>query len=106
MDYLKIGMKKLLNNSDFWGFAYPLIFGFCINYPIYLVIVSTIISIHTLYFGLNDIDIENPLFILLGYAGFLIISYYGIIHIYEKLRDKYLVKIGRKVPDNWDDEFI
>lgn len=105
MDYLIIGIMKILNNDKLWGFIYPIVFGFCINYPLYLILVSTIISIHVFYLAYNDIDIDNPFFVLLGYGPLLLVCYYGLIQLYKKISDWILIKKGRKIPDNWDNEF-
>ena len=112
MDYLKIGTMKIFHNANIWNFVYPLVFGVFITQPLYLFIVSTIISIHLLYLVSRDVEFENetPIFVLLSYFGLFALIY--MLFFDEKILLKklkcikgwYLVKIGRKVPDNWDNE--
>lgn len=102
---------KLLCNTPLWNLIYPLSFGFLIPNLWYLLTLSSIISIHLLILSSKDAEIgdETPIYILLSYFGLLVLIYYFFkenIHkkYIEKIKYNFLVKFGKRVPENWDNE--
>lgn len=107
-------MNKILSKTPIWNFVYSLIFGCFITNPILLLIISTIITIHLIILAYNDVDLngEAPLYMLLSFMGLPIIIYYAFKeefyfrNIIRNIKYRILVKLGRRVPDNWDDEKV
>lgn len=101
---------KIFKNTAFWNTVYFTIFGAFLTHPLLLLILSAIVSIHTIFYtkcdGIND-D-ETPMFILLGLFGIIMSLYYLITDNdyiglnYKNIKHKILVKLGKRIPDNWD----
>lgn len=102
---------KLLCKTPIWNLVYPLAFGFLIPNLWYLFALSSIITIHLLILSIKDADLgeETPIYVILSYFGLLVLIY---TFFEEKIPKKYiadikykiLVKQGKRVPENWDDE--
>ena len=111
MEYLKLGMMKILSNIPIWNLTYPLMFGCFITNPLYLLILSTIISIHIILLAVNDCNYvdDKPIFYLLSFIGLLVVGYM-VFRDFRKsswvssIKHKLLVKMGKRIPDNWDNE--
>jgi hypothetical protein len=108
MGYLKLGMMKILSSIPIWNLVYPILFGYFIINPLYLFIISTVITIHILYLSnsVYDDDGDTPIFTLLSFIGLPIVIYIMLskTNCVKLFLHKILVKMGKRIPDNWDNE--
>lgn len=109
MDYLRVGIVKILDKTPIWNLVYPLLFGFLISNPFYLFGLSSIITIHIFILAYYDADLngETPVYMLLSYIGLPLIIYISFFETsswIKSTKHSILVKMGRRIPDNWDDE--
>ena len=110
MEYLKIGMMKILSKTPIWNLVYPLLFGWLITNPIYLIGLSSIITIHILILVMYGVDLDDdnrPVYMLLSYFSLPIIIYVSLVDkssLVKRIKNKILVKMGKRIPDNWDNE--
>jgi hypothetical protein len=86
------------------------LFGYFITNPILLFSISTIITIHSIIVICSNLpiddDSDSPTYMFLSYFFLPVFIYYfftdGIW--VESIKRKLLVKMGRRAPDNWDNE--
>lgn len=102
---------KILSSIPIWNLVYPILFGYFITNPLYLFILSTVITIHIFYLANYDTDNdgETPIFALLSYVGLPGVFYVMFLegkknNWMKSIKHKILVKMGKRIPDNWDNE--